>query len=98
MVGRDIGTVVMPDAPLKLYIVATAEERARRRLRDRKLMGYDDDFAATLADVIRRDHIDSTREHSPLHPAADSIIIDTTDRRANDLVEEVLALLNEVAA
>lgn len=98
MVGRDIGTVVMPDAPLKLYVVATAEERARRRLRDRRQLGYDDDFAAILADVIRRDHIDSTREHSPLHPAADSIIIDTTDRRIDVLLEEVLNLLNEVAA
>jgi cytidylate kinase len=99
MVGRDIGTVVMPNAPLKLYIVATAEERARRRLRDRKLMGYDDDdFAATLADVVRRDHIDSTREHSPLHPASDSIIIDTTDRHVEVLLEEVVTLLNQVAA
>ncbi|MBK7217970.1 MAG: (d)CMP kinase [Candidatus Promineofilum sp.] len=99
MVGRDIGTVVMPDAPLKLYVIATAEERARRRLRDRLARGHDDnDYAAILADVIRRDHIDSTREHSPLRPAADSIIIDTTDRRVDELLDEVLSLLNEVAA
>ena len=98
MVGRDSGTVVMPDAPLKLYVVATAEERARRRLRDRQRMGYTDDYAAILADVIRRDHIDSTREHSPLHPASDSIIIDTTGRRVDVLLEELLARLDEVAA
>ena len=99
MVGRDIGTVVMPDAPLKLYVIATAEERARRRLRDRLARGHDDnDYAAILADVIRRDHIDSTREHSPLRPAADSIIIDTTHRRVDELLDEVLSLLNEVAA
>ena len=99
MVGRDIGTVVMPDAPLKLYVIATAEERARRRLRDRRARGHDDnDYAAILADVIRRDHIDSTREHSPLRPAADSIIIDTTHRRVDELLDEVLSLLNEVAA
>ena len=98
MVGRDIGTVVMPDAPLKLYVVATAEERARRRLRDRLARGHDDDYAAILADVIRRDHIDSTRRHSPLRPAADSIVIDTTGRRVDELLHEVLSLLNEVAA
>ncbi len=98
MVGRDIGTVVMPDAPLKLYVVATAEERARRRLRDRHQQGHDDDYNATLADVIRRDHIDSTREHSPLRPADDSIIIDTTGRRVEASLDEVLSHLDEVAA
>ena len=94
MVGRDIGTVVMPDAPLKLYIIATAHERARRRLRDRRQLGFDDDFDAILADVIRRDHIDSTREHSPLRPAADSTVIDTTGRSVADLIAQILTLLN----
>ncbi len=96
MVGRDIGTVVMPDAPLKLYVVATAEERAARRLRDRHQQGHDDDYNATLADVVRRDHIDSTREHSPLRPAADSIIVDTTGRRVEASLDEVLSHLDEV--
>ena len=98
MVGRDIGTVVMPDAPLKLYIVATAHERARRRLRDRRLLGYDDDFETILADVVRRDHIDSTRTHSPLRPAADSIVIDTTGRAVAEVMAEILTLFDNVPA
>lgn len=94
MVGRDIGTVVLPEAALKLYLVATAEERARRRLTDRHRLGYEDDFETTLADVVRRDEYDSNREHSPLRPAPDSIIIDTTGRRAEVLLEYVLALID----
>jgi len=97
MVGRDIGTVVMPDAPLKLYITATAEERARRRLLDRRRQGQDDDYEAILADVIRRDHIDSHRLHSPLRPAPDSLVIDTTDRRADAVLGDIVALLNQIA-
>ena len=78
MVGRDIGTVVMPDAPLKLYITASAEERARRRWRDRQAQGNPGSFDTILADVKRRDDFDSHRQHSPLKPAPDAIIIDTT--------------------
>jgi CMP/dCMP kinase len=65
MVGRDIGTVVMPDAPLKLYITASAEERARRRWRDRQAQGHPDSFEAILADVKRRDAFDSSRNIPP---------------------------------
>lgn len=90
MIGRDIGTVVMPDAALKLYITASPQERARRRLLDRRRQGLDDDYETILADVLRRDHIDSSRKHSPLRPAADAIIIDTTDRTAEEIVEEIL--------
>ena len=78
MVGRDIGTVVMPNAPLKLYITASAEERARRRWLDRQAQGHPDTFEHILADVKRRDKFDSSRQHSPLKPADDAIIIDTT--------------------
>jgi cytidylate kinase len=94
MIGRDIGTVVMPDAPLKLYITASPQERARRRLLDRRRQGYQDDYDAILADVIRRDHIDSSRQHSPLRPAIDAVIIDTTDRPARIVLEEIMELLN----
>lgn len=98
MIGRDIGTVVMPDAALKLYITATAEERARRRLIDRRRQGHDDDFQAILADVMRRDHIDSSRQHSPLKPAPDAEIIDTTHRTADEVIEEVMALVMRVSS
>jgi cytidylate kinase len=94
MIGRDIGTVVLPDAPLKLYITASPQERARRRLIDRRQQGHQDDYEAILADVVRRDDIDSNRTHSPLRPAIDAVIIDTTDRSAPAILEEILALLN----
>jgi cytidylate kinase len=94
MIGRDVGTVVMPDAPLKLYITASPEERARRRLLDRRRQGYDDDYEAILVDVVRRDHIDSSRKHSPLRPASDAVIIDTTNRPAVAILEDILRLLN----
>ncbi|MCA9974075.1 MAG: (d)CMP kinase [Anaerolineales bacterium] len=90
MVGRDIGTVVMPEAPLKLYIMASAPERARRRWADRRAQGHDTDYETILADVQRRDAIDSSRTHSPLRPAADAILIDSTGRPAETIVEEIL--------
>lgn len=96
MVGRDIGTVVMPDAPLKLYIVASPEERARRRWHDRQEQGYTNHLDTILADVIRRDAIDGSREHSPMHPADDAIVIDTTDRSVADILAEILADINAV--
>ena len=94
MVGRDIGTVVMPDAPLKLYITASAEERARRRWRDRQVQGHPDSFEVILADVKRRDNFDSNRKHSPLKPAADAIIIDTTGKSVKSIVEDIIVIHN----
>lgn len=95
MVGRDIGTVVMPEAPLKLYVTASPEERARRRWRDRQVQGHEADYEAILADIIRRDRIDSSREHSPLRPAVDAVILDTTRRSPEQIVDEMVALLPE---
>ncbi len=92
MVGRDIGTVVMPDAPLKLYITASAEERARRRWLDRQKQGNSADYEAILADVLRRDAIDSSRQHSPLKPAPDAILIDTTHHSPEQVVEDILLM------
>lgn len=96
MIGRDIGTVVMPDAALKLYITASPEERARRRLIDRRHQGYEDDYESTLADVARRDNIDSNRKHSPLRPAPDAIRIDTTGRTAEDVIGEIISMINQI--
>lgn len=92
MVGRDIGTVVLPDAPLKFYVTASAEERARRRYEERRERDDGADYDEILADVNRRDQIDSTREHSPLRPAPDAIILDTTSQAPETVVEKILAL------
>lgn len=92
MVGRDIGTVVMPDAPLKLYITASPAERARRRWLDRQKQGHNTDYETILADVLRRDEIDSNRKHSPLRPAEDAILIDTTQKPAETILQEILKL------
>jgi cytidylate kinase len=93
MVGRDIGTVVIPDAPLKLYITASAQVRARRRWLDRKAQGHDADYAEILADINRRDEFDSQRKHSPLRPAEDAVIIDNTDLDPAAVLVEIRALL-----
>ncbi len=95
MVGRDIGTVVMPNAPLKLFITASAEERARRRTRDRQAQGHSADYDHILADVQRRDQIDSTREHSPLRPAADAILIDSTIQPPAEIVNAIMQMIHE---
>ncbi|HSH01950.1 MAG TPA: (d)CMP kinase [Anaerolineae bacterium] len=95
MVGRDIGTVVMPDAPLKLYVTASAEERARRRWEDRRDQGHEDaDYDAILADVNRRDQLDGNRRHSPMRPADDAIILDTTKQSPAEVVQHILSLLS----
>lgn len=95
MVGRDIGTVVMPDAPLKLFITASAEERAHRRTRDRQNQGHSADYDLILADVQRRDNIDSNREHSPLRPASDALLIDSTSQPPAQIVNAILDMMKE---
>ena len=87
--GRDIGTVVFPDAAVKVYLTADDRERASRRSKEMLDLHYDQ----VAADIARRDHIDSTRPSSPLSVAADAVRIDTTGRDVSDVVEEVLALV-----
>jgi len=77
--GRDIGTVIFPDAPVKLYVVASPEERARRRHLELHDRGQAADFAEILADVKARDERDASRAISPMKPAADAHLLDTTD-------------------
>lgn len=93
MVGRDIGTVVMPDAELKVYLDATVEERARRRWRELRLRGVDADFDAVLRSMRRRDQIDSGREVSPLRPADDAVIVDTTCLEIDAVIDALLHLV-----
>ncbi len=95
MVGRDIGTVVMPDAPLKLFITASPEERARRRWLDREEQGHAANYEAILADVNRRDQFDSSRKVSPLKAAEDAVIINNTGRSPEIILAEILVLVKE---
>jgi cytidylate kinase len=92
MMGRDIGTVVLPDADLKIYLDATFEERARRRYREILDRGEEADYEKVLASMRRRDKIDSERKAAPLRPADDAIIIDTTGLS----IAEVLAKVEEL--
>jgi cytidylate kinase len=86
--GRDIGSVVFPDAALKVYLTAEDSERASRRSKEMLDLHYDQ----VAADIARRDHIDSTRPAAPLRVAEDAVRIDTTGRNVEDVVDEVLAL------
>ncbi len=88
--GRDIGTVVLPDAPVKVFLDARPEVRAARRAKDREVRGVDE--AAVQADLARRDRIDSTREASPLQVADDALVIDTSDLGIDEVVSRVLGL------
>jgi cytidylate kinase len=94
MVGRDIGTVVMPDAELKIYLDATVDERAGRRYREVIDRGEPADYDAVLAAVRRRDEIDSSRALAPLAVAEDAVLIDTTPLGVDQVLERVLALVN----
>ena len=86
--GRDIGTVVFPDADLKLYITASPRVRAERRVRE--LGG---DVAEVEASIIKRDRVDSSRVHSPLAEAADAVIVDTTGMTIDEVVDHIMEML-----
>jgi cytidylate kinase len=92
MVGRDIGTVVLPQADLKVYLVAGAQERAKRRYSEMVARGEKADYDEILNKVIERDHIDSTRAVAPLRPAPDAVIIDSDQMDADDVFARVLEL------
>jgi len=89
--GRDIGTVVFPDADIKFYLTASAEERGRRRFAELKAKGVSVTLAQTVSEVRQRDEQDMTREYAPLRRAADAIEIDST----NISLDEVIALMEE---
>lgn len=93
IVGRDIGTVVLPDADFKLYLDATDEERARRRWREIRARGGETDYRAVLASMCRRDRIDSNRAVAPLKPARDAVVVDTTDLSIDEVLAEVERLM-----
>ena len=93
--GRDIGTVVLPDADVKIFLTASAETRARRRSDQNRAAGLADDYETVLADVQRRDHLDSTRVVSPLRPAADAVIVDTGELTEAEVVSHLRDLVEQ---
>ncbi len=95
MAGRDIGTVVLPGADLKVYLDASVEERARRRYEELSALGQDVTADSVLEDLRRRDRIDSRRSVSPLRAAADAVVIDTNELSLLQVVERVLELVEK---
>lgn len=95
--GRDIGTNVLKDAPLKIFLSASAEVRAQRRHDQDLAAGRESNYEAVLADVQRRDHADSTRATAPLRPAEDAVQVDTSEMTLEQVIERITALVIESA-
>jgi cytidylate kinase len=93
LAGRDIGTVVLPEAPVKLYLEASPEARAARRSRQARQWGLAQEAEEAREDIEQRDRLDSSRAASPLRPAEDAIVIDTTDLSLDDVIRFSLELL-----
>lgn len=95
MDGRDIGTVVLPQADLKIFLTAQAEDRARRRYRELLERGQDADYETVLRDVIQRDEADTSRAISPLRQAEDAVLVDTTGNTLEESLQRLLRLTEE---
>lgn len=93
MDGRDIGTCVLPDANVKIYLTASTACRAKRRYDELTAKGEVCDLAVIEADIAKRDHQDMTREHSPLRQAEDAVLLDSSDLTIQEVVEKILALV-----
>ena len=93
--GRDMGSVVFPNAQLKIYLTASPEERARRRHKQLKEKGLDVSLAALSQEIRERDHRDSTRAVAPLRPAEDAVVIDSTGIPIGGVVDKILALVGQ---
>jgi cytidylate kinase len=95
MEGRDIGTVVFPEAAVKIYLDATPEERTRRRLKDLAARGIEADFSQVLGEIQRRDLRDSTRADSPLRQAPDAIYVDSTSMTEDEVEQALLKIVRD---
>ncbi len=93
--GRDICAVVLPDAEVKVFLTASSEDRARRRLEQNKQKGIIDDYDKILEDIKKRDYQDSHRENSPLTIAKDAVVIDSSNMSIDEVVDAILKLVNE---
>ncbi len=91
--GRDMGTVVFSNALYKVFLIASAQERANRRLKQLQNQGSEGIISQILADVVARDERDSSRKHSPLKPAKDALIIDTTELSIDEVITKVVELI-----
>ena len=96
--GRDVGTIVFPKADLKFFITASIKERARRRYREMKRDGYDVSMKSIQQEMVRRDHMDCTREVNPLKRAPDAVLIDTTGESVSHVVKLLLKLIRAYIA
>jgi len=94
--GRDIGTVVLPDAKVKIFLTASVEDRALRRFHQLIDAGIDADYSTVLKDLIARDEQDQNRQTDPLRPAQDAIILDTTNLKFEESLQKMLAIVCEV--
>lgn len=95
MDGRDIGTVVLPDAQVKIFLTASAEERAKRRYAELQAKGSTVSFQSVLDELIERDYNDSHREIAPLKPAEDSVILDTTGVSLEEQIQKIIDIIKE---
>ena len=95
MDGRDIGTVVLPDAQLKLFLTAKAEVRAQRRVKQLAEKGIEAKFEDVLEEVLQRDYNDSHRDFRPLKLAEDGILMDNTELPLDETVEKIISLVKE---
>jgi CMP/dCMP kinase len=93
MVGRDIGTVVLPEADLKIYLDASVEERARRRHNELIARGQPSDYGEVLSAMRQRDLLDSSRATSPLRPAPDAVIVDSTNKSVGEVLAELMHMI-----
>lgn len=92
--GRDMGTTVFPNAKFKVYLTASAQERANRRLKQLQNQGSEGIISQILAEVEARDERDSSRKHSPLKPAEDALVIDTTNLSIDEVITQVMNLVD----
>lgn len=95
MDGRDIGTCVLPNADLKIYLTASADERANRRAKQMAQKGYNIDVEKIKADIIARDEADMNREISPLKKADDAILLDTTDMTIDEVLKTIIKMVQD---
>ena len=93
--GRDIGTVVFPNADLKIFLIADAKERAKRRYKELVEKGENVEIEEVYENILKRDKIDSTRKESPLKKAEDAIEVDTTSKNIEEVKNEILRMINE---
>ena len=95
MDGRDIGYNVLPHATFKFFLTADVQTRAKRRYKENLERGYESSLDALAKEIIARDHFDTNREHSPLKPADDAIIIDTSNKSIEEVIETIKAIVRE---